>query len=179
MLASGSSDTSVWLWNLRDGGVYLNPLQGHSSAVTSVAFSPDGKALASGSADNSVRLWRVRDGTSIHTLEGHSNEVTSIAFSRDAKILASGSYDDTIRLWSVQDGRCLAILYATLTGWVAFTPDGRYRLSGDVRRSFCHVIGLCRFEPGELDAYFPDLRIRDDEPLLDHASRMSSGVQDP
>ena len=37
-------------------------MQGHSRAVTSVAFSPDGNTLATGSWDNAARLWDVRTG---------------------------------------------------------------------------------------------------------------------
>jgi WD40 repeat protein len=33
------------------------PQLGHSIAVTSVAFSPDGKQILSGSKDNTVKLW--------------------------------------------------------------------------------------------------------------------------
>lgn len=49
---------------------------------------------------------------------------------------------------------------------MAFTPDGRYKLGGDIAGSFWHVIGLCRFEPGELDPYLPHLRVPDAEPLF-------------
>ena len=48
----------------------------------------------------------------------------------------------------------------------AFTPDGRYKLGGDIAGSFWHVIGLCRFEPGELDPYLPHLRVPDAAPLF-------------
>lgn len=34
-----------------------NRLEGHSSSVLSVVFSPDGKTFASGNFDNSVELW--------------------------------------------------------------------------------------------------------------------------
>jgi hypothetical protein len=48
-------------------------------------------------------------------------------------------------------GTCLAILHPTPEGRVAFTPDGRYKFGGDIAGAFWHVIGLCRFEPGEFE----------------------------
>ena len=38
-----------------------DPLTGHTDAVWSVAFAPDGHTLATGSADNTVLLWDVAD----------------------------------------------------------------------------------------------------------------------
>ena len=83
-------------------------------------------------------------------LTGHTNAVKSVTFSPNGQTIASGSQDGTIRLWNVTSGQCYAILFATEDGWVAFSPDGRYKYGGNIRGSFWHIVGLCRFEVGEL-----------------------------
>ncbi len=70
-MASGSYDSRVKLWNVESEKV-LTTLQGHSSFVWCVAFSPDGKYLASGSNDNTVKLWNVESQKEVATLQGHS-----------------------------------------------------------------------------------------------------------
>jgi WD40 repeat protein/nucleoside phosphorylase len=165
-LASGADDRAVHLWNVATGRA-LRAYEGHTNLVLGVAFSPDGQTLASGSWDQTVRLRDVATGRALSTLTGHLGPVTAVAFSPDGLTLASASLDGTLRLWSTATGLCLAILLSLPEGWVAFTPDGRYKLGGDIGGSFWHVVGLCRFEPGELDPYLRNLRVPDDAPLYE------------
>ena len=57
MLASGSEDKTIKLWNLKTGDL-LRTLTGHEDSVLSVAISPDGQTLASGSQDSTIKLWK-------------------------------------------------------------------------------------------------------------------------
>ena len=45
--------------NIFNVPIYVS--SGHSSAVLSVAFSPDGNTIASGSEDSSIKIWNVSD----------------------------------------------------------------------------------------------------------------------
>ncbi len=56
IIASGSRDGTVRLWNLQ-GDLLGEPLQAHEPYVKTVAFSPDGKLLPSGGSDNTIKIW--------------------------------------------------------------------------------------------------------------------------
>ena len=83
-------DNTVRVWQVATGQC-IQTLEGHTDAVTSVAFSHDASHIVSGSWDNTVRVWQVATGQCIQTLEGHTRWVTSVAFSHDASHIVSGS----------------------------------------------------------------------------------------
>ncbi len=79
-------------------------LTGHTEAILSVAFSPDGSQLATASGDTTVRVWDMHTETPRFTLKGHTNWVQIVAWSPDGKMLVSGGMDKTIRLWNPKTG---------------------------------------------------------------------------
>src|SRR3990172_6419545 len=80
---------------------------GHTSAVRSVCFSPDGRLAATGSTDKTAILWDVCSGRIVRRLEGHSEGVRSVCFSPDGRQLLTGSADKRAILWDVSSGRII------------------------------------------------------------------------
>ena len=130
LLASGSDDETVRLWNVSDA-TEPRVLRGHQATVTGVAFSPDGKTLASTSLDRSVKLWRVADGEETKTLQGHPERVCSLSFSPCGRWLASGG--DEVIIWDVLTGKevtkVLEVAGRRING-LCFSPDDGLLASG-------------------------------------------------
>ncbi|MEG5245364.1 protein kinase [Microcoleus sp. ARI1-A1] len=110
----------------------VHTLVGHSQAVTSVAFSPDGATLASGSEDKTIEMWKLDAGKRWYTLTGHSDWVTCVAFSPDGATLASGGRDKTIQIWDLNKGKWWYALrgHEDRVYAVAFSPDGQVLATG-------------------------------------------------
>ncbi|PSN59261.1 WD40 repeat-like protein [Corynespora cassiicola Philippines] len=103
----------------------LLTLEGHSSAVSSVAFSHDSTLMASASDDRTVRVWKPGSGECMSTLKGHRSWVSSMAFSYDSTLLASASDDRTVRVWKLGSGECVSTLkgHSAAVSSVAFSHD--------------------------------------------------------
>jgi WD40 repeat protein len=98
LIASGSEDTTIRVWNA-EAGKEIHRLDGHTQLVCSVAFSPDSQWIASASADKTERAWSSDTGRPVGPLlTGHTDCVNSITFSIDGYQIISGSNDGTIRI---------------------------------------------------------------------------------
>lgn len=97
LLASGSMDDTVRVWNTADWSntVALK----HGTHIYGLAFSPDGSRLATACANNAIRIWDAKKWKETVDLRGHTRYVHQVAFTPDGRTLVSASGDGTLRIW--------------------------------------------------------------------------------
>ena len=120
MLAAGSQDDKVWLWNIGRPAepVRAAPLTGATDWVNTVAFSPDGTSLAAGSSDDHVLVWHLATRAAAASLP-HPQPVTSLGW--DGGRLITGDADGAVRNWALP---APVLLAGGPVNSVAFSPDG-------------------------------------------------------
>ncbi|CAH2065475.1 unnamed protein product [Thlaspi arvense] len=81
MLASGSLDNTVHIWNMRSG-ICTTVLRAHLSLVKGVTWDPIGSFIASQSDDKTVIIWRTSDWSLAHRTVGHWEKSLGSTFFR-------------------------------------------------------------------------------------------------
>jgi WD40 repeat protein len=140
-VASGGMDNTARVWEVATGKEISRMI--HNDAVTSVAFSPNGKYVISGSYDGIAYVWETSTGKKIsHATNLYFLE--SVSFSPDGVNVVAESAG-LVRVWNALTGKEVANqkgdphrsfwvtkgdVYTPNDKGVAFSPDGRYVLSG-------------------------------------------------
>ncbi|TBU22596.1 hypothetical protein BD311DRAFT_811408 [Dichomitus squalens] len=105
LLACSGGDGCITVRDM-DGGEPLATLVGHTQAVHTVVWSPDGTKLASGSddktylasgdVDHNCRVWNVETGALHKPLVGHSGMVWTAVFDQEDNRIATASEDNSV-----------------------------------------------------------------------------------
>ncbi|MFD0585493.1 WD40 repeat domain-containing protein [Dactylosporangium darangshiense] len=163
LLASGSDNGTVRLWDPITGEPAGAPLTVHTDEVRAVAavLLPGGRTLlASGGNDGTVRLWDPITGEPVgKPLTGHTNGVqalTAVPLPGGSTLLASGNFNGTVRLWDPTTGEPVGKPLTGHTRWVQAVaavplPDGRTLLASG---SFDGTVRLWDPTTGERVGHF-------------------------
>ena len=143
LLASGSYDKTVRLWDVRDQRVTAT-LRGHQDQVFRIAFSPDGQSLASCSGDGTTIVWNVGTGEKQQVLESHRDPMLDVAYSPDGSLIATvGAH---IQLW--KDGtEVWSTPHSESFFSVAFSPDQQSLACGT--RNLIRICGVANPDVSE------------------------------
>ena len=94
LVASGTADGQIGVWDMGDIGRVREFRAAPSSAATSLRFSPDESLLAVGSEDGSIEVWEVRTGQRRLSPAAAPKRVGVLRFGSGGRVLAWGSGGD-------------------------------------------------------------------------------------
>ncbi|KAG8801925.1 protein with putative role during mitosis [Serendipita sp. 399] len=128
LLASGSEDTSVKIWDW-ETGEFERTLKSHTKSVSDVDFDSKGNFLGvSCSLDLTIKLWDTNnDYKMIRNYYGHDHSVSTVRFIPGDDSIISASRDKTLRVWDVASGQCVKTIHGH-SEWVRYvvpSDDGK------------------------------------------------------
>ena len=160
MLASGSDDKTVILWDIEKKKQIIT-LKGHKGTITAVAFSENGKTLATGDEVKEIRIWDLDKYKMRSTITDLNNSVISLAFSPSTTpdygmCLVSGTADGVIQFWNPINGMELTTFstgYTDKVNTVAFSEN-----SNLLSTAYNDVVNLWNLSTYDIQSTFTEQR---------------------
>ncbi|XP_068606350.1 coronin-1A [Brachionichthys hirsutus] len=147
IIASGSEDCSVMIWEIPDGGLTspltepVVKLNGHSKRVGILSWHPTARnVLLSAGCDNLLILWNVARGEAVLRIdEVHTDLIYSVSWNQDGSRILTSCKDKTLRVLDPRKGDVLLEKEKPHEGSrpvrAVFVSDGRILSTGFSRMS--------------------------------------------
>jgi hypothetical protein len=132
---TGSEDASIRLWHVASGRELLR-IDEHRKGIRAVQFTPDGLFILSCSDDGMLGIWDSETGWETQQMPTQGEWLLCLAVSPDGQYVACGG-KERLALWHRYDGRVLGTFggHKLAAMSVAFSPSGRFLLSGSMDRT--------------------------------------------
>ena len=134
IIASGSQDMTIKIWNFEDRSI-MSTLSGHISIVSALCYVKEG-VLVSGSWDKSLIIWskcRPESSSSYslrQALTGHKSKIMGIIRVNNREIMSGESQGDLI-MWDIDEGLCIRQIPRVSEPW-DFIFQMKQHIGGDV-----------------------------------------------
>jgi len=126
LVATGGEDTKIKIWNCSTGFCFVT-FSEHESAVTGLAFTPNGKVVISSSLDGTVRAFDMTRYRNFKTLTTpRPVQLSCVGVDSSGDLIAAGGLDVfEVYLWSLTTGRLVEVLagHEGPVGGIAFSPS--------------------------------------------------------
>lgn len=116
-LFAGSSDGSVYHFDLATEKAEPAAMEGHTGYVTGVALA--GNQLVSGAYDGQLIWWNAESREKLRAFKAHDRWIRGVEATRDGKLIASVADDMVCRVWDAGSGK----LKHELRGHETMTPN--------------------------------------------------------
>jgi WD40 repeat protein len=101
VIASGSADTTVRIWDLKNK-TQKRLILTNQSAVTAIEFQAHTGNLFTASRCGNISFWKDMDYNLIYQVEKcHHSSIWTLKSSINGKFIASGSHDKSIKIWKI------------------------------------------------------------------------------
>jgi WD40 repeat protein len=135
VVAFGASNGSIDLWRPAIGNVDQLSIPNDAKAVTSIAFSPNGKSLVAAYVGGEVGVWNManRSPGELPRVIGTGGSVTSVAFGPDGQTVVAAYANGIIKVWRTAGapGSAQVIGVGHRVSSVTSSPDGKTFAVGD------------------------------------------------
>jgi WD40 repeat protein len=100
IIASGSDDKSIIIWNLKTGEK-ISTIQGFKDGVKQLVFSPEGDKILAADRSGNLQLFEINSGNEIADFKTRSFFITKIGFSQDGERVISCQLNtfSVTRIW--------------------------------------------------------------------------------
>ncbi|XP_053387812.1 coronin-1B-like isoform X2 [Mercenaria mercenaria] len=140
VIASGSDDCTVKVWQIPDGGLKSNltewqvDLHGHGRRVTYIEWHPTAdNIILSAGLDYKCIIWNVEQAEPVNVINCHNDIIQSISWNRDGSLFSTTCKDKVLRIIDPRVGDCVAEATDVFRG----VRPMKGLLLGDTGKVFC------------------------------------------